>query len=104
MYVTTNEVTMNRMNFEWDATKATLNLQKHGIAFEDAERVFCDDGRVESYDGRESYGEDRWMTIGFAYPALLFVVYTIREGETIRLISARKANEKERKQYRQAQL
>lgn len=92
------------MKFEWDAAKAALNLQNHGITFEDAERVFCDDRRIEAYDGRENYGEDRWMTIGFAYVMVLFVVYTVREGESIRLISARKANEKERKQYRQAQL
>jgi uncharacterized DUF497 family protein len=88
------------MKFEWDAAKAALNLKKHGVAFEDAEFVFCDLGRIETYiDGHE---EDRWVTIGLVYSALLYVVYTVRYEETIRLISARKANANERKQYREA--
>ncbi|MHB1280999.1 MAG: BrnT family toxin [Acidithiobacillus sp.] len=59
-------------------------------------------GRIEAYDAREDYGEDRWATIGLAYSAVLYVVYTVRHEETIRLISARKANADERKQYREA--
>jgi uncharacterized protein (DUF4415 family)/uncharacterized DUF497 family protein len=47
------------MELEWDASKAELNLQNHGISFEDAALVFYDHGRIESYDGREDYGEDR---------------------------------------------
>lgn len=90
------------MNFEWDAAKAESNKAKHGVSFNLAARVLFDPHRVEMYDGREDYGEDRWATIGYADPALLYVVYTVRDGDAIRLISARKANEKERKQYRQA--
>lgn len=90
------------MELEWNADKAALNLQKHGISFEDAALVFYDHGRVETYDGRENYSEDRWATIGAAYSAVLYVVYTIRHEETVRLISARKANASERKQYREA--
>ena len=52
------------MELEWDADKAARNLKKHGVSFEDAELVFYDSGRVEAYDGREDYGEDRWATIG----------------------------------------
>ena len=90
------------MELEWDADKAARNLKKHGVSFEDAELVFYDSGRVEAYDGREDYGEDRWATIGLAYSAVLYVVYTVRHEETIRLLSARKANADERKQYREA--
>ena len=90
------------MEFEWNADKAALNLRKHGVAFEEAARVFLDGERLEIYDGREDYGEDRWATIGLAYSAVLYVVYTVRHEETIRLISARKANADERKQYREA--
>lgn len=90
------------MDFEWDADKAARNLRKHGVSFEDAELVFYDSRRVEAYDGREDYGEDRWATIGFAYSAVLYVVYTVRRKDTIRLISVRKANANERKQYREA--
>ncbi|PAT32120.1 hypothetical protein CLI92_06230 [Vandammella animalimorsus] len=51
----------------------------------------------------QDYGEDRWATIGLFWSALLYVVYTVRDdGKTIRLISARKANGKEAKQYREA--
>lgn len=90
------------MELEWDTHKAARNLNKHGVSFEDAELVFYDAGRIESYDGRENHGEDRWATIGLAYAAVLYVVYTVRHGETIRIISARKANAHERKQYREA--
>jgi uncharacterized protein len=90
------------MELEWDAKKAALNLQKHGVSFEDAALVFFDHGRIETHDGREDYSEDRWATIGAAYSAVLYVVYTVRHEDTVRLISARKANASERKQYREA--
>ena len=93
------------MDFEWDLDKALTNRQKHLVSFEDAARIFLDPNRIETFDGRESYGEDRWKTIGLVEPAVLAVVYTIRgdEGDTIRLISARKADANERKQYREIQ-
>jgi len=87
---------------EWDAAKAALNLRKHGVSFEDAELVFYDAKRIEAYDGREDYGEDRWATIGLAYCVVLYVVYTVRSEESIRLISARKANANEQTQYNTA--
>jgi len=90
------------MKLEWDAAKAAQNLKKHGVSFEDAKLFFYDPGRIETYDGREDYGEDRWATIGLVYPAVLYVVYTVRREDTTRLISARKANALERKQYREA--
>ncbi len=90
------------MELEWNADKAALNLKKHGVSFEDAELIFFDPGRIETYDGRKDYGEDRWATIGLAYSAVLYVVYTVRHEDTIRLISARKADAKERQQYREA--
>ena len=100
--VATNETTIQKtMDFEWDAAKAALNLKKHGITFEDTALVFYDIGRIEAYDDK-NYGEDRWATIGFAHSAFLYVVYTVRYEETIRLISARKADADERKQYREA--
>jgi len=90
------------VKFEWDAEKAALNLRKHGVAFEDAVLVFSDSGRIESYDEREDYGEDRWVTTGFVFSLLLSVAYTVRSEETIRIISARKADPHEKKQYRDA--
>ena len=91
------------MEFEWDAKKAASNLRKHHVGFEDAARVFFDPNRIETFDGRDPYGEDRWKTVGLVEPALLAVVYTIRgnDAEVIRLISARKADANERTQYRE---
>jgi uncharacterized DUF497 family protein len=91
------------MDFEWDPAKAETNLHKHKVGFEDATRVFLDPNRIESFDGRNAYGEDRWRTVGLVAPALLAVVYTVRgaDGQIIRLISARKADSNERTQYRE---
>lgn len=93
------------MDFEWSHDKAASNLRKHGVSFEDAARVFLDPNRIETFDGREAYGEDRWKTIGLVDPVLLAVVYTVRgrDGDIIRLISARKADADERTQYREIQ-
>jgi hypothetical protein len=90
------------MELEWDTSKAARNLNKHGVSFEDAKLVFYDAARIEAYDGREDHGEDRWATIGLAYSVVLYVVYTFRHEETVRIISARKANANERHQYREA--
>lgn len=93
------------MEFEWDTKKALSNQSKHGVCFEEAAQVFVDPNRIETFDGREAYGEDRWKTVGLASFALLAVVYTVRckEGEIIRLISARKADAYERAQYSEVQ-
>ena len=93
------------MDFEWSHDKAASNLRKHGVSFEDAARVFLDPNRIETFDGREAYGEDRWKTVGLVEPVLLAVVYTVRgrDDEIIRLISARKADADERTQYREIQ-
>lgn len=76
------------------------------LSFELASLVFFDPLRIERYDDRESYGEERWITIGRVAPALLYVVYTLRgeNDEIIRLISARTANENERRTYHQANI
>ena len=91
------------MVFEWNPDKAQSNLRKHEVSFEEAARVFLDPNRIETFDGREAYGEDRWKTVGLVEPALLAVVYTVRgeDDEIIRLISARKADSYEQAQYRE---
>ena len=89
------------MEFEADPAKAAYNLRKHDVHFEDAATVFPDPNRVETCDGRDQYGEDRWKTVDVVEPKLLCVVYTLRQpdDEPIRLISARKADTHERKRY-----
>jgi hypothetical protein len=91
------------MEFEWNSDKAETNLRKHHVSFEDAARIFLDENRIETFDGRGAYGEDRWKTVGWVEPALLAVVYTVRgkDDGAIRLISARKADTHERAQYRE---
>lgn len=85
--------------FEWDAEKAKRNLRMHGVSFPAASGVFLDPLRLEDADTREDYGEERYVTIGFASQVLLVVVFTLRE-KRIRIISARKANRNEEKEYR----
>lgn len=88
------------MNFEWDASKAANNRRKHGVSFEEAETVFFDPNAIEFYDVAHSDEEDREIIIGFSNKLrLLLVVYTERHGDTIRIISARKANATETREY-----
>lgn len=82
---------------EWDDRKNEINIQKHGISFQAAKYVFNDQNRLEFYDEVHSVNEDRYITIGMVHE-ILFVVFTERKNAT-RLISARKANDKERKIY-----
>lgn len=85
------------MQFEWDEEKAALNLKKHGVRFETAARVFCDENRIELFDSIHSDEEERYNTIGMV-DNIPFVVYTERKNR-VRLISARPANRKERRLY-----
>ncbi len=85
------------MTYQWDNDKATANLRKHGIDFADAVSVFSDDLAITIPD--ERFDEERFITVGMdAFGRVLVVVYTWR-GNEIRLISARKATRRERKQY-----
>ena len=86
------------MPFEWDDRKAAQNIAKHGVPFEYAVRVFLDPHRLESEDTRRDYSEERRLTLGKIEGRLFAVAYTTR-GKVIRLISARKANEREQRQY-----
>lgn len=91
---------MIEMQFEWDDNKEKINLSKHGIDFSTAALVFQDENRIEFYDEAHSEDEDRYITIGQIHGVaiIVMVVYTER-GDTIRLISARKATSQERRRY-----
>tara|TARA_R110002020_G_scaffold36134_11_gene108647 strand:- start:1220 stop:1507 length:288 start_codon:yes stop_codon:yes gene_type:complete len=86
------------MQFEWDSGKADLNATKHGVGFELAALVFLDDDRLTAIDSRFDYGEERLITIGHIEGRLHVVVYTLIK-DTIRIISARKANKREQARY-----
>lgn len=86
------------MGFEWNADKDAENQAKHGISFEEVTHIF--DGPIlTKIDDREDYGEVREITMGLLSPdAVLVVVHTDR-GDKTRLISARKANRRERQVF-----
>jgi len=87
------------MDYQWDPKKAQSNLRKHGIRFADAVSIFQDDSAITIEDIEHSEDEDRYVTIGMdAFGQILVVVYAWR-GNSIRLISARKATPYERKAY-----
>ena len=86
------------MKFEWDEEKNLKNIEKHGLSFEYASLVFNDEHRIEKYDDKHSQDENRYNVIGMVNE-ILFVVITYREGDTIRIISARRANKRERGEY-----
>lgn len=86
------------MQFEWDKKKYRLNVRDHGLRFEYAARVFLDPNRLDQEDDREDYGETRRVTVGRIDERVFVVVYTER-GKTNRLISARKADDREEKDY-----
>lgn len=86
------------MGFQWDSDKSLENLTKHGVDFPEAEGVFEDEMAITIEDP-DAEGEQRFITIGMGFLArILVVVYTWR-GDEIRLISARKANRKEKRDY-----
>jgi len=85
------------MRYQWDKKKAATNFRKHGIYFADAVSVFTDELAVTIED--ELPEERRWVTLGRdLFGRILVVVYSWR-GDEIRIISARKASAKERRQY-----
>ena len=87
------------MEFEWDEDKNDTNIAKHGIDFRDAIRAFDDGHCLTREDTRNNYGESRVQLLGATTSHVLFVVYTERHGDTIRIISARLATKSERKMY-----
>jgi uncharacterized protein len=87
------------VRYEWDPKKAEANRKEHGVGFADALHVLEDDFALTREDS-DAEGEQRFVTLGMdAAGALLVVVYTYREPDIIRLISAWKANKAQRIQY-----
>jgi uncharacterized DUF497 family protein len=87
--------------FDWDEDKNLANYKKHDIWFEEARTVWADSDSVEFYDPEHSDEEDRFIRVGHSTASrVLLVVFCERnDGETVRIVSARKATSHERRQY-----
>jgi uncharacterized protein len=92
---------MKSISFIWDEKKAEENLKKHKVPFEEAQSCFSDPNARMIFDPEHSRGEDRFILLGLSYGLRLLVVcHCYREDDMIiRIISARKANKQEQKQY-----
>lgn len=87
------------LGFEWDEGKAESNLAKHGVSFEEASSVFGDPLSRTISDPGHSQVEDRFIILGESQWGRLLVVVHTERGDNIRIISARRASGRERKQY-----
>ena len=86
------------MEFEWDEAKNRQNIAKHGISFERASTIF-EHFHITREDTRYDYGEVREISIGELVPSVIIVVVHTNRSGRIRLISARRANTRERRHY-----
>jgi uncharacterized DUF497 family protein len=88
------------MRFEWDEAKNQANIRKHGVDFRNAAYVFADPFALSLPDDEHSDDEERWLLLGRnGNEKILLVVHTFRQGNSIRLISARKATPTEQATY-----
>ena len=87
------------IKFEWDDDKARQNIKKHKVSFEEAVTVFGDFVSLTISDSTHSETEDRWIIIGESNIHRLIVVVHTERRDRIRIISARQATLRERKEY-----
>ena len=94
-------VVMSEIKFEWDAKKASANVKKHGVSFDEARTVFFDENAKLIGDPDHSDDEERFVLLGLSSSLkVVLVCHCYREhGNVIRIISARKASAHESKQY-----
>ena len=87
------------MKFEWDPRKATGNLRKHGVSFDEAMTVFADWESITIPDPDHSEEEERFIVIGISARGRILVVSHVERGENVRIISARRADARERTKH-----
>lgn len=95
-----------KYNFRWDSEKLKKNLAKHKVSFELAVTLFKDPHAITIYDDEHSTKEERWITLGLSSNKTLLVLHHTFESANkntvvIRVISCRKANKNEEKQYKE---
>lgn len=89
------------MTFQWDEEKNEQNVRKHGFDFADAWEVF-QNPLIARIDNREDYGQDRWHGVGVLQRCTVVIVFAERDPDIVRIISLRKANKNEKRQYEKA--
>ena len=87
------------MNFEWDPRKAARNERKHRVSFDEAMTVFADWESVTIPDPDHSEDEERFLVVGVSLRGRMLVVSHAERGENTRIISARRADARERRKY-----
>ncbi|MBI5242556.1 MAG: BrnT family toxin [Elusimicrobia bacterium] len=87
------------MKFDWDPEKAAENAAKHGISFDQAIKAFDDPDALFIENPEHSLGEVREKLLGAADGGIVLVVFTERQGNVLRIISAREATKKEKQFY-----
>ena len=87
------------MNYEWDSDKNLENIMKHKVSFEQAIIALEDPCRLFFYDEAHSQNEDRYIVFGDAEGRILFITIVWVDEDTIRIISARRANRNEMEAY-----
>jgi uncharacterized protein len=92
------------LTFEWNANKAASNLAKHLLSFEEAATVFGDAASITIPDPVHSQMEMRFIILGRSNQRRLLVVIHTERGDNIRIISARQASRRERKQYEETDI
>jgi len=94
-------VRMVELRFEWDEKTEEANRKKHGVSFEEARTAFYDERAIQFYDPDHSDEEDRFILLGLGLKSQILVVcHCFRESETlVRIISARKADKDEEREY-----
>jgi uncharacterized DUF497 family protein len=85
------------LTFEWDRDKSKRNLKKHGVSFEEASTIFADPLARTIHDPLHSEQEDRYVSVGESRRQRILVVVFTERGDNIRIISARVATRRERK-------
>ena len=87
------------MQFEWDSAKATANIRKHGVSFDEAKTVFDDPLYVDFHDPDHSDGEPRYIIIGQSRQRRLLMVSYTERNDTMRIIGSREVTPAEREAY-----
>ena len=87
------------LEFTWSERKAALNMRKHRVSFEEATTVFLDPLARIYEDPDHSVTENRFLLVGYSLVGRLLLVVHVEKGDTIRIISARRATARERKDY-----